>query len=78
MRKNSTTTIVRKELFLDEKFIDEMSGLSRRFHQPVKYSENPVLRTDRPWENDAAFVDCGLVIYDETDGLFKAWYQGGG
>jgi len=69
---------IRKELFLDERFIEKMSGLTRRFHQAVKCSENPVICTDRPWEVDAAFVDTGLVIYDQKDQLFKAWYQGGG
>ncbi|MCK4785704.1 MAG: hypothetical protein KAV87_18255 [Desulfobacteraceae bacterium] len=70
--------IVRKELFLDDRFVDEMSGLTRSFHEPVKCPENPVIRADRPWERDAAFVDTGLVIYDEKEALFKAWYQGGG
>ncbi|MBN2457006.1 MAG: hypothetical protein JXB29_10825 [Sedimentisphaerales bacterium] len=69
---------IRKELFLDERFVEKMSGLTRRFHQAVKCSENPVIRTDRPWEIDAAFVDTGMVIYDEKEQLFKAWYQGGG
>ena len=69
--------LVRKELFIDDRFIEEMSGLSRRFHQPVKCDQNPVIRADRPWEARAAFVDSGLVIYDKDDCLFKAWYQGG-
>jgi len=69
--------LVRKELFLDDRFIAEMSGLSRRFGKPRVYAENPVIRADQPWEKDAAFVDSGLVIYDEQEDLFKAWYQGG-
>jgi len=69
--------IVRKELFLDDRFIDRMSGLARHFCEPVKCPQNPVIYTDRPWEKGAAFVDTGLVIYDEDEGLFKAWYQGG-
>jgi len=67
----------RKELFLDDRFIDEKSGLIRRFHQPEVSAENPVIHADRPWERDAAFVDSGLVFYDEDEDLFKAWYQGG-
>lgn len=69
--------LVRKELYVDDRFVDEMRGLARRFHHPVKCEENPVIRADRPWERGAAFVDSGLVIHDEQDGLFKAWYQGG-
>ena len=64
-------------LFLDDRFIEETSGLARRFCEPVKCADNPVIRADRVWERDAAFVDSGLVIYDEHQGLFKAWYQGG-
>lgn len=70
-------TIVHKELFLDNRFIDEMSGLVRNFGEPVKCPENPVIRADCRWERDAAFVDTGLVIYDKGQALFKAWYQGG-
>ncbi len=67
----------RKWLFLDDHFVEEMSGLARSFCEPVKCPDNPVIRVDRPWERDAAFVDTGLVIYDEDEDLFKAWYQGG-
>ena len=70
-------TIVRKELFLDDRFINEMTGLVRNFCEPVKCPDNPVIRADRAWERDAAFVDSGLVIYDKDEALFKAWYQGG-
>src|SRR3990172_7854504 len=69
--------ILSKKLFLDNRFVDEMSGLARNFGQPVKCERNPVIRADRPWERDAAFVDTGLVIYDENEKLFRAWYQGG-
>lgn len=67
-----------KHLFVDDRFIEQMSGLTRRFHEPLKCAQNPVIRADRPWEhNSAAFVDTGLVVYDQKDQLFKAWYQGG-
>ncbi len=36
-------TLVSKHLFLDDRFIDEMSGLTRCFHEPVKCPENPVI-----------------------------------
>ena len=69
--------IVRKELFLDDRFVDEMSGLTRRFCEAVKCPENPVIHADQPWEGDTAFVETGLAIYDEKEALFKAWYQSG-
>ncbi len=76
-QSRTTGAVVRKELFLDDRFVDKMSGLTRCFHEPVKCPQNPVIAVDRPWEGDAAFVDTGLVIYDEHEQLFKAWYQGG-
>lgn len=69
--------LFQKQLFLDDCFIDEMSGLVRNFCEPVKCPDNPVIRVDRPWERDAAFVDTGLVIYDQDEDLFRVWYQGG-
>ena len=69
--------IIHKAIFIDDRFIEEKSGLNRHFHRPQKCPENPVLHADKPWEGDAAFVDTGLVIYDEQEKLFKAWYQGG-
>ncbi len=68
---------MRKELFIDDRFIAEMDALTRRFHQAEPHTDNPVIHADRPWERDAAFVDTGLVIFDEDEGLFRAWYQGG-
>ena len=68
---------MRKELFIDDRFIAEMKGLTRRFQQAEPHPANPVIHADRPWEGDAAFVDTGLVIFDEGEGLFRAWYQGG-
>jgi len=65
---------VRKELFIDDRFIAEMDGLTRRFHQAEPYTGNPVIHADRPWERDAAFVDTGIVIFDEGERQFKAWY----
>ncbi len=75
---SATHAVVRKELFLDDRFVDNASGLTRCFHEPVKCRSNPVIRVDRPWERDAAFVDTGLVTYDQDEQLFKGWYQGGG
>ncbi len=68
---------MRKELFIDDRFIAEMNGLTRRFQQAEPHAGNPVIHADRPWERDAAFVDTGIVIFDEGEGLLRAWYQGG-
>ena len=66
-----------KHLFIDDRFVAETSGLTRRFHQARKCERNPVIRADRPWEKDATFIDSAMVVYDEAAGRFRAWYQGG-
>lgn len=68
---------IKKTLFVDDRYVERNIGLKRKFHEPRKHPANPVIRADRPWEKDAAFVDTGLVFFDEAEGLFKAWYQGG-
>ena len=68
---------VSKLLFVDDRFIEKLTGLRRQFHQAKRYCDHSVLKADRPWEQDAAFVDTGMVIYDEKEKLFKAWYQAG-
>jgi len=66
-----------KILFIDDSFVHHVSNLTSTFTEPKKCTNNPVIRADQPWEKDAAFVDSGLVLYDEKEKLFKAWYQGG-
>ena len=66
-----------KALFIDDRFVEQTIGLRRNFHQAKRHGDAPILKADRPWEADAAFVDSGMVIYDEDEKLFKAWYQGG-
>ena len=72
-RKN----VLRKELFIDNDFIEEMREIKKTFHNPEKCVNNPVIPVDKSWEYGAAFVDTGLVFYDEKEEIFKAWYQGG-
>ena len=63
-----------RQLFIDNSTIDEMVGVTKILHQPVNYAGNPILRPSMRWEDGAGFV--GTVIYDEQEGIFKAWYQG--
>ncbi len=74
---HNQSPLVSKHLFIDDRFVEELSGLKRRFHQAVKCDENPVIRAEKPWEKDAAFIDSAIAIYDEAQGIFRAWYQGG-
>jgi hypothetical protein len=63
----------RKHLFIDDRVVERMDGLTRTFHPARKHRQNPILTPDKPWEAAMAYL-YGSVIR-EKDGLFKMWYQ---
>jgi hypothetical protein len=66
----------RKQLFLDDRVVQEIRGGARVWNTPAKYPNNPVLRGDRPWENWVAYPDGGpVVLHDQDERVFKMWYQ---
>ncbi|MDH7571026.1 MAG: glycosyl hydrolase family 32 [Armatimonadota bacterium] len=70
---------VGRQLFVDD-FLVEKTTLRRTFHTAQYVSDNPVLRPDRPWEQEAtptAMPFSDGVWYDPLDRLFKMWYMGG-
>ena len=71
---------VGRQLFMDD-FLIESTTLRRTFHAAQYYSENPVLKPDRPWErtepNAMAMVFSDGVWFDPHDRRFKMWYMGG-
>ena len=70
---------VGRQLFVDD-FLIAHTTLKRTFH-PAEYSAaNPVLKPDKPWEQETsptAMVFSDGVWYDPADGMFKMWYMGG-
>jgi len=71
---------VGRQLFVDD-FLIEATTLRRTFHSADYYSDNPVLKPDKPWELTAtdptAMPFSDGVWYDPADRLFKMWYMGG-
>ena len=70
-------------ILMFEKNIDSTFNIKTEFHYPIKYSLNPVLKADNPWEYNAngdpyAAPFSGGVWYDENDSIFKMWYSAGG
>ena len=61
-------------LFVDDLYVTETKGLTRRLHQPKKHPATPVITGDLPWEDNHATLH-GTVLLDPVDGLFKAWYK---
>ncbi len=64
---------MRKELFLDDRQIEAMAGLSRTFHHPVAHPGNPVVTAEHPWEG--CNISPSTAVYDPTIDRFRVWYQ---
>ena len=70
-----------RRLFLDAMVVEKQHGLERTFHVAQKYSGNPVIRADKPWEISRYYGGpylYGTVMWDE--GKLRMWYhvhQGG-
>jgi hypothetical protein len=64
----------RKELFLDDRVIAGVAGVSRRMHPPRKYGA--VIRPDRPWEGDSIQVRTG-PFWNPDEKQWMLWYLGG-
>lgn len=71
----------RKQLFLDERILEQTHRIFRLQGRPQKYIGNPILEPDQPWEMVRS--DIGMegiqitgqnVIYDEEEKVFKMWY----
>jgi len=67
---------LKKWLILTGKGISTSGGFERVLGRPEMVGR-PVIACTEPWEKDASFVDSSMIIYDEEESLFKAWYQGG-
>ena len=63
-----------KQLFIDEKIIKEMRGVTRTLNQPAKYAGNPLMFPLYPWEGRLELY--GTVHRDSVDGLMRMWYTG--
>ncbi len=70
---------VGRQLFVDDFLIDQ-TNLTPTYHKPVKFSGNPVLKAETPWEIAQSPVACpksGGVWFDEVERKFKMWYEAG-
>ncbi len=61
----------RRQLFMDERFVESAKGVRFEMGVPVQYPE-PVLTPDRPWEERG--IGGYNTVLREPGGLFRAWY----
>ena len=69
-----TPKVRQRYLFLDDEFIAEQKGLTRKMGKPVRHEGNPILRPDRPWEGMCVLI-WGSVIWDDADNMWRMWYE---
>lgn len=62
------------QLFVDNSIIAKKSGLTRSYHAFDKYSGNPVLQADQPWEGESTFI-AGTVLSTEDHSGYRMWYR---
>lgn len=62
-----------RQLFIDDYLIAKTDNITRRLRPVDKYSGNPIVRPNQPWERGLA-VPQGSVIYDDEDRIYKMWY----
>ena len=76
-------TLAGRQLFVDDALVERLDGLERRYHYPVKYAGNPVLKAETQFEipepplNKVTLPKGGGMWWDEKDGVFKLWYEVG-
>ena len=61
-----------KQFFIDDYVIANLQGVKKVLNQPVKQPRNPIMRKDKTREFSITY---GAVVRDESDGLYKLWYQ---
>jgi len=69
------TLTTHPRLFVDLNDVERRENVVRTFHQATKYGRHPVLAQEAPWEKHSGMT--ASVIYDEEEGIFKAWYMAG-
>ena len=61
-----------KQLFLDDYLIESMTQAKQGVNPAVKVANNPIIRSERPWEGNHVMLSS--VVFDDAEGLFKLWY----
>lgn len=63
-----------RRLFLDALVVERSAGLTRVFHQPVKFGGNPLLKADTDWERGGSGPYLyGTVLQDQAK--LRMWYH---
>ena len=61
-----------RQLFLDDRIVEETRELRRRLHRPARWSDHPVLRADRSWEEGGSGVALDREAYKRSVEFWSA------
>jgi len=64
-----------RQLFLDGYLIESREKMARKVCPVAKHPDNPLIRPEADWE-PMGYVTYGSVLYDEEEGVYKAWCHG--
>ena len=65
----------KRQLFLDDWIIAKTENIERRLENPEKYSGNPVMFRDKPWD-EARCDNYGNVVWDPQQQQLQFFYSG--
>jgi hypothetical protein len=60
------------QVFVDDYLIASKDNVVRRYHAFQKYTNNPIIVVDQPWEHNV--VNCTTVLRAEDGQGFRMWY----
>ena len=61
-------------LFLDDQIVACREGVTRRAHQAVRHSANPVMVREHAWEQARVQIYGHSVLYDSEAQKFRMYY----
>ena len=64
-------------MFIDDAFIESLEGIKKGVVPAEKVSDEPLIKSDQPWEKSWRMSGYVNVVYDEEENLFKMWYDVG-
>ena len=60
------------QLFLDDYLVSSKENAVRRYHAFDKYTNNPIMVVDQPWEHNV--INCTTVLPAEDGKGYRMWY----
>ena len=60
------------QLFLDDHLVSSKNNITRQYHPFQKYTNNPIMVVDQPWEHNV--INCTTVLPTEDGTGYRMWY----